>query len=57
MENEKATCAFNYEAECERLRKENIKLTEEIQWLKHVEEEVKIRNAQLEIVNLIFGGS
>ena len=55
MENEKATCAFNYEAECERLRMENIKLIEEIQWLKHVEEEVKIRNAQLEIVNLIFG--
>jgi hypothetical protein len=55
MDDEKATCEFNYKAECERLRLENLELREKIQWLEHCEEECRIRNAQLEIVRLIFG--
>jgi hypothetical protein len=55
MDDEKATCEFNYKAECERLRLENLELREKIQWLEHVEEECRIRNAQLEILYLIFG--
>ena len=48
---------LNYKAEYERLKAENEKLKEEINWYRDVDFEMKRMRAQLDIVYLIFGGA
>ena len=47
---------LDYKAEYERLKAENRKLHEEIEWLRTNDLEMKKMRAQLDIVYLIFGG-
>ena len=48
---------LNYKAEYERLKAENEKLKEEIDWYRDIDFEMKRMRAQLDIVYLIFGGA
>ena len=48
---------LNYKAEYERLKAENEKLKEEINWYRDIDFEMKRMRAQLDIVYLIFGGA
>ena len=55
----KATCGLNYEAEYERLKDENNCLKEKMfhieEKAKYMCDEIKILNAKMSVVNLIFG--
>ena len=48
---------LNYKAEYERLKAENEKLNEEINWYRDSRFEMERMRAQLDIVYLIFGGA
>ena len=48
---------LDYKAEYERLKAENEKLKEEINWYRDIDFEMKRMRAQLDIVYLIFGGA
>ena len=48
---------LDYKAEYERLKAENEKLKEEINWYRDSEFEMGKMRAQLDIVYLIFGGA
>ena len=48
---------LDYKAEYERLKAENEKLKEEIDWYRDIDFEMKRMRAQLDIVYLIFGGA
>lgn len=47
---------LDYKAEYERLKAENIKLKDEIEWYRNSAFEMEKMRAQLDIVYLIFGG-
>lgn len=47
---------LDYKAEYERLKAENIKLKDEIEWYRNSVFEMEKMRAQLDIVYLIFGG-
>ena len=48
---------LDYKAEYERLKAENEKLKEEIDWYRDIDFEMKRMRAQLDIVYLILGGA
>lgn len=47
---------IDYEAQCKTLSDENMKLKEEIAYLRNMENEFARMRAQLDIVYMIFGG-
>ena len=50
-----ATCDLDYKAEYNRLREENAKLKEEIDFYRSMEQEAGRMKAQLDMVYMIFG--